>query len=291
MSHCLAAPLPARGVVRVAGTDARKFLQGLVTNDVEKARDGTAIHAGLLTPQGKILFDFFVVPAGEGFLLEAPRSAIAELARRLSFYRLRAAVEISEEPSYSVAAAWGDTPSLPGDAIAHADPRLPDLGLRVLLPSGVGLDGLRCATATEADYDAMRIGLGVPEGGRDFVYGDAFPHEALFDQLHGVDFAKGCFIGQEVVARMEHRGTARKRIVPLEGDRPLPASGTEIMAGGAPVGTLTSVNGKLGLALMRLDRVEQALAAGAGLNAGDATVRLRRPGWMRFPLPSATASA
>ena len=291
MSHCLAAALPSRGVVRVAGTDARKFLQGLVTNDMEKARDGTAIHAGLLTPQGKILFDFFVVPTGEGFLLEAPRSAIAELAKRLSFYRLRAAVEIKEEPSYSVASVWGGPPSLPGEAIAYVDPRLPDLGLRILLPSGVSLDGLHCAAATEADYDAMRIGLGVPEGGRDFVYGDAFPHEAMFDQLHGVDFAKGCFIGQEVVARMEHRGTARKRIVPLEGDRPLPGSGTEIMAGDASVGTLASVNGKLGLALMRLDRVEQALAAGASLKAGDVAVRLRRPDWMRFPIPSPTVSA
>jgi folate-binding protein YgfZ len=291
MSHCLAAALPSRGVVRVAGTDARKFLQGLVTNDVGKARNGTAIHAGLLTPQGKILFDFFVVPAGEGFLLEAPRSAIAELAKRLSFYRLRAAVGISEEPSFSVVAAWGDTPRLPGEAIAYADPRLPNLGLRILLPLGVSLDGLHCAAATQADYDAMRIGLGVPEGGRDFVYGEAFPHEALFDQLHGVDFTKGCFIGQEVVARMEHRGTARKRIVPIEGDRSLPASGTEITAGGAPVGTLASVNGKLGLALLRLDRAEQALAAGASLKAGDATVRLRRPDWMRFGIPSATMSA
>jgi hypothetical protein len=150
---------------------------------------------------------------------------------------------------------------------------------------------LGCSAATENDYHAMRIAQGVPEGGRDYAYGDAFPHEALFDQLRGVDFEKGCFVGQEVVARMEHRGTARKRIVPVEGDRPLPASGSEVVAGDIAVGNLTSVDGRLGLAALRLDRVEQAYEAGETLRAGEATLSLRKPGWFTLPLPTPRVTA
>ena len=130
-----------------------------------------------------------------------------------------------------------------------------------------GSRSLGCAAATEQDYHAFRIGLGVPEGGRDYAFGDTFPHEALFDQLGGVDFEKGCFVGQEVVSRMEHRGTARKRIVPVESRMPLPAPGTNIEAGGMEIGTLGSVSGSSGLALVRLDRVEDALARGQGITA------------------------
>jgi folate-binding protein YgfZ len=291
MSHCDAALLPDRGVVRVGGRDARKFLQGLITNNIEKAVGNDAIHAGLLNPQGKILFDFFVVSAGDGFLLDVAKGKASELAKRLGFYRLRAEVEISEETALVVAAVWDGAPRLPEHAIAYADPRLAELGSRVLTPAGASLADLGCAAASEAEYHAHRIHLGVPEGGRDFGFGEAFPHEALFDQLNGVDFAKGCFVGQEVVSRMEHRGTARKRIVPVEGASALPSPGTSIEAGGAPIGVLGSVSGASGLGLLRLDRAEEALAGGAALTAGGVTLALRRPPFARFSIPNAGVPA
>ena len=290
MSQGKMAILADRAVVRVAGPGARAFLQGMITNDINKAGNGAAIHTGLLAPQGKILFDFFVVPEGDGYLLECCKAQASALMQRLVFYRLRAEVEIKEEPSLSVAAAWGEPPRLPEGAIAYADPRLPALGLRILLPQDARIADLGCALVPEADYHARRIGLGVPEGGRDYAYGDAFPHEALFDQLNGVDFKKGCYVGQEVVSRMEHRGTARKRIVGVEGEGPLPASGTEITAGGNPIGTLGSTSGAAGLALLRLDRAEEAKAAGLPLRAGDVTVAVRIPFWARFKTPAPIAS-
>jgi len=291
MSHCHASLLASRAVLRVGGADARKYLQGLITNDIGKAQGAHAIHAGLLTPQGKILFDFFALSAGDGFLIDVAQDKAAELLKRLVFYRLRAQVEITEEPSLAVAAAWGGTPRLPEGAMLYADPRLPELGVRILVPKGTDAAELGCAPAPEKDYHAFRISLGVPEGGLDYGFGDAFPHEALFDQLNGVDFAKGCYVGQEVVARMQHRGTARKRIVPLEGDAPLPAPGTSVEADGIPIGTLGSVSGASGLALVRLDRVEEALANGKTLTTGAVKITLHRPAFVRFAVPVAEALA
>jgi folate-binding protein YgfZ len=289
MGHCHASLLASRGVLRVRGADARKYLQGLITNEIGKAQGGTAIHAGLLSPQGKILFEFFVVPEGDGFLIDAAQDQADELLKRLLFYRLRAQVEIAKEPSLTVAAAWGGPPSLPQGAIAYADPRLTELGVRLLMPSGTSAADLGCAVAAEDDYHAFRIALGVPEGGLDYGFGDTFPHEALFDQLNGVDFAKGCYVGQEVVSRMEHRGTARKRIVPVEGEAPLPASGTSVEAGGVPIGTLGSVSGTSGLALIRLDRAEDAVSHGKALTARGVAIALRRPSFARFAVPVAGA--
>ncbi|MGH6736392.1 MAG: YgfZ/GcvT domain-containing protein [Methyloceanibacter sp.] len=290
MSHCHATLLSDRGVVRVAGADAAKLLQGVITTDIDKAHGRAAIHAGLLTPQGKILFDFFVVAADGGFLLEVARDKAAELVKRLGFYRLRAEVEIAEEPAFKVAAAWGGEPNLPAGAISFADPRLPELGLRILLPEGAGVAQLGCMEAEGADYHVKRIKLGVPEGGRDYAFGDAYPHDALFDQLNGVDFHKGCFVGQEVVSRMQHKSTTRKRIVPVEGDAPLPPSGTEVVAGDLPLGPLGSVSGASGLALLRLDRAEEALARGTPLTAGAVKITLRRPAFAGFDVPVAISA-
>ena len=290
MSECKVVLLSDRAVLRVAGEAARSFLQGLITNHIDKVKPGSAIHTGLLTPQGKILVDFFVLPVSDGFLLELSKAKLADLIQRLTVYKLRTQVAFAEEPSYAVAASWGSPPLLPEGAVAFADPRLPELGLRILLPANGDIGDLGCARASEDEYHARRIALGVPEGGRDYTFGDAFPHEAMFDQLNGVDFKKGCFVGQEVVSRMEHRGTVRKRIVGVEGEGPLPAPGTEIVAGNMPIGTLGSVAGSSGLALLRLDRAEEAKAAGTPLRAGEVTVAVRIPGWARFksPAPAAT---
>jgi len=289
MSKCSIARLPDRTVLRVSGPAAGAFLQGLVTNNVEKVTETRAVHAGLLTPQGKILFDFFIIADGKSFLLDVAQDKAAALAQRLGFYKLRAAVEITPEPDFAVAACWGALPQPPAGIIAYADPRLSELGVRLLVSAGADLPALGCATASESDYHARRIGLGVPESDRDYTYGDAFPHEAMFDQLDGVDFKKGCFVGQEVVSRMEHRGTARKRIVRIEGEGPLPESGTEITAGPAAVGTLGSVSGTSGLALLRLDRAEEAKTRGDQLRAGDVVVTFAVPSWARFKTPAPAA--
>ena len=291
MGHCHASLLASRGVLRIGGADARKYLQGLITNDIGKAQGADAIHAGLLSPQGKILFDFFAVAAGDGFLIDVAQDKADELMKRLGFYRLRAQVEITEEASLAVAAAWGGTPRPPEGAIVYADPRLPELGFRILAPKGTNAADLGCEPAPEEAYHAIRIRQGVPEGGRDYAFSEAFPHEVLFDQLNGVDFAKGCYVGQEVVSRMEHRGTARKRIVPVEGGAPLPASGTSVEADGVPIGTIGSVSGASGLALIRLDRAEEALASGKTLTAGGIKIVLRRPDFLRFSVPIAGVPA
>ena len=288
MNECRAAELPDRGAVRVRGEEARAFLQGLITNNMDWVGEGRAIHAGLLSPQGKILFDFFVVPEQGGFLLEGRKDAAPALRQRLTFYRLRAKLEIEEVP-LKVAAVWGgeERGALAGFR-SFADPRLPDLGHRVLMPEDADLADLPCAAWSEAEYHAWRIGLGVPEGGRDYAFGDAFPHEALFEQLHGVDFKKGCFVGQEVVSRMEHRGTARKRIVGIEAEAGIPPAGTPIAAGGVELGVVGSTSGMRGLALIRLDRAEEAKAKGLPLLAGDTPISLRIPEWARFPHSAVT---
>jgi tRNA-modifying protein YgfZ len=290
MSECKVVLLSDRAVLRVTGEAARNFLQGLITNHIDQAKPGSAIHAGLLTPQGKILVDFFVLPDGDGFLLDLAKAKLADLIQRLTIYKLRTQVAFAEEPSLGVAASWGSTPLLPVGSIVYADPRLPELGLRILLPANADISALGCALASEDEYHARRIAVGVPEGGRDYIFGDAFPHEAMFDQLNGVDFKKGCFVGQEVVSRMEHRGTARKRIVGVEGEGQLPMPGTEIIAGSTPIGTLGSVAGSSGLALLRLDRAEEAKAAGVPLRAGEVNVAVRIPAWARFKIPAPAAT-
>lgn len=289
MSHCQATRLLDRGVLRIGGADAHKLLQGVITNDLDRMQGDAAIHAGLLSPQGKILFEFLVVAQGGGFLIEARKDALAELAKRLGFYRLRADVEIVPAPEFTVAAAWDGTPHLPEGAIAFIDPRLPELGSRVLLPAGADLRDLACAEVSEDDYHARRITLGVPEGGRDYTLGDTYPHEALLDQLNGVDFQKGCFIGQEVVSRMQHRGTTRKRVVPVEGDAPLRV-GSDVTAGALPIGTIGSADGTRGLALLRLDRAADAVSKGTPLKAGDVTLTLRRPAFASFDVPQAVSA-
>ena len=292
MSQCRIAELADRAVIRLSGAGARDFLQGLLTNDIAKAAPGKAVHAGLLSPQGKILFDFFVAPDGDDYLLEVASAQAEALRQRLSFYRLRAPVTIEAEPNLKVAVAWGEAPpaSFSAGGRIFADPRLESMGWRAMLPLDVDLAGLGCEPAGEAGYHAHRIAQGVPEGGRDYAFGDAFPHEAMFDQLDGVDFEKGCFVGQEVVSRMQHRGTARKRVVGVEGEGTLPPPGTEIFADAMPIGTLGSVDGKSGLALVRLDRAEEAKANGMALRAGHIPVVVRIPPWARLLSSTAAAS-
>lgn len=275
------AELSRRAVVAVRGAEAEKFLNDLVTCDVTAIGPGAAAYGGLLTPQGKVLFDFIVFREGDGFLIDIPRAAVADFVKRLGFYRLRAKVEIGED-SRKVAAAWGsDRPPAVAGLVA-ADPRLPALGFRIVAEKIAAPD---FAPASEADYDAHRIALGVPEGSVDFKYGEAFPHDADMDQLAGVAFDKGCFVGQEVVSRMEHRGTARRRIVHVRAASPIPPAGAEITAGERPVGTIASSADHAGLALVRLDRAREAIDTGVPLMARGMPVEIEIPEWARFKWP------
>jgi len=292
--------LPDRGVVRVAGDEAEKFLNGCITADLAALSAQAAVHSALLTPQGKMLFEFFVLKApgrdgAGGFLLETARDQADGLLKRLTIFKLRARVELENASNaWQVAAAWDGAPAAAGDRIVYADPRLPAMGYRVLAPvppgftAAVGdVEGNAQWVASE-DYHAHRIALGVPEGGKDYVLGETFPHEADLDLLNGVSFTKGCFVGQEVVARMKHRGTVRKRVVPVEGEAPL-VSGASVTAGGVEIGRVGSTAGTLGLALIRLDRAAETRARGEPLVAGGIAIGLRQTPWSGELVPGAAA--
>ena len=248
--------LDDRGVVELKGPDARALLHRLVTSDVMGLSRGEARYAALLSPQGKIAADFLILddtPEGgaDRFLLDVPADRAPDLARKLTMYRLRAAVRIADRSAeLGVTAHWPDGPGF-------RDPRHPELGTRAIGPRAGGDPEARLR------YDAHRIALGVPDGGRDFAYGDAFPHDANLDRLGGVDFAKGCYVGQEVVSRVHHRGTARKRIVQVGFDGRAPAPGSDITVGEIAIGTMGTSVGTRGLATVRIDRAADAAALGA----------------------------
>ena len=298
MSANFCARLDDRGVVSVRGPDAKKLLQGIITNDMDLLNTQDGLFVGLLSPQGKVLFDFFISrdppiaepeASHENFLIDVALDQAPVLVRRLTLYKLRAQVTISDESEQlNVLAMWGSDPCFIC-LLGYTDPRLAALGLRGIGKKQFVADDMSCSngtTASSEDYHAHRIALGVPEGGRDYAFGDAFPHEALFDQLHGVSFTKGCYVGQEIVARMEHRGTARKRIVPVDAEGPLPAPGTDIKAGEVTIGSLGSSSGSHGLALLRLDRVADFSAKSLPLTAGDVTLNVKIPAWATFALPA-----
>ena len=234
-----------------------------------------ARYAALLTPQGKILFDMIVVRAAGGeepsYLIDCAAAQAADLAKRLGFYKLRAKVAVADvSADRAVVAFWGAEPATV-EGLLYADPRDPRLGWRAVLPRPIA-----AAVGTEHvnEYEGLRIAVGAPKGGLDFAYADAFPHDANFDLLHGVDFDKGCYVGQEVVSRMKHRGTARKRVARVKLAGPAPAPGTPVMDRELAVGALGSSSGREALALLRLDRAEEAMAAGRTLSAGGVDVAL-----------------
>lgn len=285
--------LEDRGILAVAGPDRRAFLQGLVSNDVEKLAAGRARYAALLTAQGKYLHDFVMVEQGEAIWLDAEAARLADLKRRLSMYRLRAKVEIAERPDLGVAAMFGDgalaaldLPSEPGavrqcdDDIALVDPRLVELGARIIA-GRLHLARLRqeFQQADFAAYDRHRLALGVPDGSRDLVPDKSILLEAGFDELNGVDWHKGCYVGQELTARTKYRGLIKKRLFPVRIDGPPPEPGTMVTADGKDAGEMRSSRDGLGLALLRLDAGEQS----AKLRAGNAAVAPLRPDWMRLP--------
>ncbi len=292
-----AALLPDRGVLKVAGDTARTFLNGLLTADIGQVTPARACFAALLTPQGKIVADCIVAEAppedGGGFFLDVPRALAVTLVDKLNFYKLRAKLIIEDlSEVLGVLAAW-DGQADTDYGLAYADPRLPALGMRVMLPPHLAAQAaadLGAELVDAAEYEARRIALGIPRGGLDFIYGDAFPHETDMDQLNGVDFEKGCYVGQEVVSRMEHRGSARTRIVPVAYEGYAPDAGAEVKAADKAIGTFGSSARGRAVAMLRLDRVADALAAGTPLAAGAATLRLAKPDWAKFSWPGEKAA-
>jgi len=290
-----AAFLPDRGVIKLSGDDARGFLNNLVTSEIEVVAPGTARFGALLTPQGKIIVDFLVTEAppghGGGLLIELPRDLAQPLATKLGFYKLRAKVTVENlTGSLGVLAVWDGEPGLKPD-LTYPDPRNADLGFRILVPADLAEKTAKLLDAElldDAAYEAHRIAVGVPRGGVDFAYGDAFPHEANMDRLAGVDFDKGCYVGQEVVSRMQHRGTARTRIVGVMLDGDAPAPGSEIRAADKPIGTMGSSADGRGLALIRTDRATDALDAAAPFLAGDAPIHFADADAVRAFAPKKT---
>jgi folate-binding protein YgfZ len=256
--------LPSRGVIEVAGDDRVAFLQGLVSNDVELVAPGRAIWTGLLTPQGKYLADFFIVTDGATLLLDCERAQIPMLAPKLSRFRLRSKVTVTARADLHVGAAWGS--AIPTGAIVAPDPRLPEAGWRVISPSPLP------ANATPEDWDRHRLALGLPDGTRDLEVDKTVLLEAGFDELHGLSWTKGCYMGQELTARTKYRGLLKRRLVQVEGE--LPPAGTPILRDNIEVGTMRSGRDQIGLAILRLDAIN------ASLSAADIKLTAKLPAWI-----------
>ncbi|MGN7826046.1 YgfZ/GcvT domain-containing protein [Agrobacterium tumefaciens] len=273
--------LADRRLIRVSGTGAEEFLNNLITADIENLPAGEARAAALLTPQGKILFDFLIWRDGGDYLIETGAAEQDALLRRLTMYKLRAPVDLKVGTVEGVSVFWTETAPVAG----VRDGRFAKAGIDLFRLPGASASG------DVAAYDALRVDHGIAESGRDYALQDAFPHDVLMDVNDGVSFRKGCFVGQEVVSRMKHRGTARRRVVTVSAGGALPASGTEITADGKPVGTLGTVCGNRALAIVRIDRIADALASGTPLLAETVPVTVALPAWSGLSFPAVDPAA
>ncbi|TXL71993.1 folate-binding protein YgfZ [Vineibacter terrae] len=292
-----------RGALRIEGQDRVPFLQGLISNDVTRVSPTQAIYAALLTPQGRFLWDMFVTATGDALLLDVERDRAAELMKKLALYKLRAKVVLQNPgEGIEIVVAYGEgaaaalgLPATSGaaraidDAIAYVDPRLPALGVRLIAPDGhaaalLAAEGF--AAAPFDDYESLRLALGVPDGSRDLPVDKALLLENGFDELNGVDWAKGCYMGQELTARTKYRALIRKRLLPVTVEGPLPAAGTPVMLGDQEAGEMRSGAAGHALALLRLEAVDKAAAGAGALKAGDALLTPQIPDWLRRPEPA-----
>jgi folate-binding protein YgfZ len=295
MAQLTYAILDARGLLTVGGADRRDFLQGLVSNDVNRVGAERAVWAGFLTPQGKYLHDFFMMEIGDLLYLDCEGGErLMDFGRRLNRYKLRAEIDLGIAENFRVVALWGEGAAealgLDGSAgsarpldtgAVYIDPRLADAGARALLPAGrvAGiLEPMGLAAATADDYDRMRLGLGLPDGTRDLVVEKSILLESNFDALNGVDWDKGCYMGQELTARTKYRGLVRKRLMPVSVEGEALAPGTKLMLDGKEAGEMRSSRDGIGIALIRMDRVEDA-GPDPRFSAGGAVVTLRELAW------------
>lgn len=275
--------LSNRALVHITGEEAEKFLQAVITTDLDKLGPDNLKPGALLAPQGKILFDFLVSRIDGGLRFDLPVSIAADFIKRITLYRLRAKAEITQLPE-SLVSVSRQTQSHPSqnDSIKR-DSRFPtELNVhRIYGPA----DG----TTDESAWTKLRAEYGIAEGETDFAYNDVFPHDVNFDQTGGVSFPKGCFIGQEVVSRMQHRGTARRRVLVAHSDGNLPPMGTPITVDGREIGTTGSSADTIGIALVRIDRAKDAIDAGSPILAGETPITLTLPPHVRFGFPEAEA--
>lgn len=287
------APLKSRGLITVAGPDRAEFLQGLISNDIVKVTQGKAIWAALLTPQGKYLHDFFVIEINDVFYIDCEGARLIDLGQRLHKYKLRANVQLDVAKSFSVAAFWGDGPvsalGLPknGDVLQkesgsfYVDPRLAAAGVRAVLSETVQLGEFVAGgfeISDEKSYDYNRLELGLSDGSRDLVVEKSILLESNFDELNGVDWEKGCYMGQELTARTKYRGLVKKRLVPVTIVGPDLAPGTLIYSDGRDVGEIRSSQNGSGLALLRLE----TLIGKTELTAAQSKIEPRVPKWMNL---------
>ncbi|MGB0748252.1 MAG: YgfZ/GcvT domain-containing protein [Magnetospiraceae bacterium] len=287
--------LDHRGAIRVAGPDSRTFLQGLISNDINRVTPDTAIHSAFLTAQGKFLHEFFICQQGDDLIFDCEAERAADLVKRLSMYKLRAKASVEIAPELGVAAVFGDDPAgalglaeTPGASrpcetgVAFMDPRLAVAGARVLLPRESmkqTLDGLDLTPSDADTYDGHRIGLGLPDGSRDMIVDKAILLENGFAELNGVDWDKGCFVGQELTARTKYRGLIKKRLLPVLIDGPTPPPGTPVLLEGKDAGEMRSAQKGRGLALLRLEKI----AENPALEAAGAKLTLAVPDWVELP--------
>jgi folate-binding protein YgfZ len=267
-------PLLQRSVLAVSGADAESFLQGLISNDIRKLAPGTMLYAAMLSPQGKFLHDFFLARRGDAILMDCDGARVNDLVSRLTLYKLRAQVAI-ERLSENMGALWGSNSALSTQhsALIFPDPRLAEMGYRII----GAIDTSEWQQADIAAYEMHRLTLGVPDGAQDMLIDKSFLLEVGFEQLHGVDFNKGCYVGQEVTARSKFRGQVRKHLYQVQGERELPPLGTKIMQDGAEVGELRSHAGTIGLAIIRIEAVEK----NTPLTADGVTISASFPSWVR----------
>ncbi|MVA99664.1 folate-binding protein [Nitratireductor sp. CAU 1489] len=287
--------LDDRALLSVHGPDAESLLQNVVTPDLAALGESAVKPGALLTPQGKILFDFLIARDGEaGFVLECRADIAEDFLRRLMLYKLRAKVDLTKQDQGPVLVSWQNESdgSHPDSSVSHndsgvlTDTRFPER-LSVRRHHHPAPDAR--PDANGETWTRLRIEHGVAESGTDYALGDVFPHDVLLDQNGGVGLRKGCFVGQEVVSRMHHRGTARRRLLIARAASPLPAPGTSVTADGRAIGTLGSVAGGTGLAIVRIDRVKEAIDAGTTISAGAVGVTLEIPPGMGFSFPEPAA--
>lgn len=272
--------LPDRAFVQITGADAEHFLQNLITTDLGALTADEWRPGALLTPQGKIFYDFLISRSADGFMIDIRADQLEAFVKRMTMYKLRAAVTIETLPETGATVIWGEASD------GAADHRFALAGTEVRRQPG-RIDG----DSDRGAYDALRILHGVPESGADYALQDAFPHDILFDKSGGVSFRKGCYVGQEVVSRLQHRSTARRRLVIVSGEAPLPASGSEITIGGKTIGALGTVAGERGLAIVRIDKAGEAMAVGEPILAGDVPVSVALPGWTGLTFPTSAEEA
>ncbi|MDR1826768.1 MAG: folate-binding protein [Methylobacteriaceae bacterium] len=273
MTGCL---LSSRGVLEVAGDDAATFLNAVSSCPVTRIEPGGAGFGALLTPQGKIVADFILFKQAETLcFLDVSLSALPELVKRLTMYRLRAKITVTDVSNLLAVFVGGETDAVP----AAPDPRLAALGLRGLAHVGQ----IAADSAAEDAYHAGRVRNGVPEGGRDFLWNDVFPHEVMMDLLNGLDFTKGCYIGQEVVSRMQHKTVVRTRTFTIRCGSPAPwTRGEPVMAGEKTIGTAGDGRNGEAVALLRLDMLEAAHRGGIPVTLRAAPVTLVLQPWIPF---------